>query len=301
MTLDSLQLLCLQAADGELDAEGRAALLAAGEDPEAWSDLPSLVRDTLRVDDLPELADKVLAALGLVDEIPAIQSALAVEGSPELADAVLGALGLDTGDQALRAALREGGEAGPDLATDVLQALGLAAEGPLLGELLRTGLPEEEPDLADAVMVAIGAADQATPLGELLSTGAGQSPELWSGVAEALGLATEEAADSDATDEAPMAAVVPLRPARRWSQLGAIGVAMAAAAALLLVVKGSPQGSSPTEMAFRLAPVNSVQFEDMYSEAAMVQVIEQDDGGPTIIYIYEPPDEDAGEAGGARL
>ena len=242
MTLDPIQLLCLRAADGELSSEEEARLVAAGEDPGAWRQLPAVVRGALlHGGPVPELAPAVLAAVGLHDVVLPLAEALQDEvgAEPQLSGGVLAALELEGADLPIRAAVHEAAGAEPELAGSVLAALGLArpewtlaealldeaGAGPALAdqvvaateledgsglvrEALHAALEQEAPvDFASAVMAELGIGAQAETdlVAQALRAEAGPAPSLWDAVAGALDL-------EDASEVAADDVVVPLRP-----------------------------------------------------------------------------------------
>jgi hypothetical protein len=310
MPLTRQEHLELLATDGLADAAALAAL--PGFDVAAARRPGRLLADALAAPAGLELADGVLAALGIADPGAGLLGEALRADAPELADGVLAALGIaDPGAGLLGEALRADA---PELADDVLAALGIADPGAgLLGEALRADAPE----LADDVLAALGIADARVDLRGALH--AGPAPALWDAVAADLGIEADPdalpgwPADADlvraalvdprgAPDVAgPVMARLGLeRPVRRAAprSYGFAGVALAAAAALLLVFTRPLAPLSEAGLALQLSPINQVEIEELSaSEGAMVQVLQFDENAPTIIFIEDL----GGDAEGATL
>ncbi len=267
-----------------------AAVLGAAALDEV--DTGPALRAALDAGAAPELGDDVLEGAGLEDVAigRAVREALYAGPTPELADDTLAATGQADLDLDIGAMLRDalGGPA-PDLSRDVLAAIG--ATEPDYGALLRAGMGEA-PDLAGDVLAAIGADAEEDLIAAALVEGAGAAPDLWSAIAAEVGV--PEAAPG--APEPALAEVVPLAPRRRW-WLPAAGLAAAAAAAVLLVVGLPGERDSNLHPAvashIHIEAVNEVEIEEIaVAPDANVQVLQFEEGAPTIIFIEDIEDSD---------
>ena len=132
--------LWLRAGDGLLGPEEAAELAQLGGDAARARRRALRLQALLVPHEQPELADGVLAALGLSTR----PLDLSADATPELADSVLASLGLSTRPLDLSA------DATPELADSVLASLGLSTRPLDLSA-------DATPDLADGVLAAIGA------------------------------------------------------------------------------------------------------------------------------------------------
>jgi hypothetical protein len=199
------------------------------------------------------------------------------ELEPDLAPSIVGRVDLPDPSLALTAALAM--DEAVDVVDAVLAELGLGDGWATVHAGLQIG-EDEAPDLADAVMAeAMGGMPD---LAGLLLDAAGPAPDLADAIMAELSL------DASSGDEAPMDNVVRLRP--RWPQ---VGLAMAAAAALVLAVMGSPADvdGDADALAWNLSPTNELNIEALESDA-MVQIFQFDEGGPTIIWVDDMDDID---------
>lgn len=177
----------------------------------------------------------------------------------------------------------------------------------LLSELLAAG---ESPEMAAEILASLDLGEDALP-GLLQEAMATPPVDLSSGIYAALGLpddARDEDGDEDEGAEVvafPLAAPAPAaspaasalasgveRPVAdhraRWGGLAAV-ISLAAAAVLAVMV------SQPADESFELASVNTVAIEELLSgDQVFVQVMQMDEGAPTIIYIDELSDDAGG-------
>lgn len=322
MTLSRLQSLELRAVDGFASADELSELGASPEALDAAREPGGLLREALLPASTPALVDAVMATLEIDEPARlALVSALAVDRAPELADAVMAQLGVAEWDSRLLADALGGGPA-PELADAVFAQLGLA--DPSAG-LLAALLADDAPELADDVMAQLGFDDLAfAGLRDALA--APRGPDLWGAVSASLDLDDDAAAaaawpaDRDALRAAladpagapdlrdavmvrlgleqpvlrlPVGAnASPAAAPRSW---GFAGVALAAAAALLLVFTRPVAPESDAVMAVQLSAINNVEIEELsVSEDAMVQLLQFDENAPTIIFIEDLGSDEEG-------
>ena len=274
--------LCTRVADGLASEEERAELERLGEDVSLWESLPSLVQSALAPDELPELADGVLARLGLVPPDPdaprlgeVVREALSPGVLPELSAAVLARVSAADDWATASAALREAvvSSAGTVDLADAVMARVAPAEA-ALSAFADGALPASEQAAVAARLAADPAAraelaslsELSSLVGEALRAGRGTAPDLWTGVAAAIGVDPDAVPGWDPTllNEAVRAeagavdiagavmdrlaparpAVVPAEPRESWwSRIwaGLAFPAVAAAAAALLFAMPGPE------------------------------------------------------------
>ncbi len=198
----------------------------------------------------------------------------------------------------------------PDLAPDVMaQVAPQQAEqdqqlSQALAELLAAG---ESPEMAAEILAALQL--EADPLSDLLNEALSAPPvDLSADIFASLGLPASQDEDEDEDEAqgaeiiafpAPAPAAAPaaspaLQPAAnttplRWRPAAVLAMA---AAAVLAVVVGQGQ-SDPLD--FQIAAVNTVAIEELVSgDQVFVQVMQMDEGAPTIIFIDELSDDVGG-------
>jgi hypothetical protein len=286
--------------------------------PEGWGALAPEVRAALAP--TPALRDvrfdvsaSVLEALALEGALgPPLRDALTPARACEVSDAVLAALPSDD-DAAFGALLRDTltPTAAVDLADDVLAAIDLEADT-TLGDALRaanaaarhavrrTADPHATVDLFDAIDAELHRAEpdgwDAASLRAALAP-AGAAPDVSAAVLAALTDTTGRPVLRVVQGAPATAAALPPRAsapsrARAW-----VLVAAAAAAALVLWQPGAGAPDATPEAvvavaalddARPLAAVNDARVEELSTGATVTaQVMQFEDGGPTIIMVEE--------------
>lgn len=194
MTLTRLQMLELEAANGNLGEEQRDELSAAGIDVEAAESLGGLVRDALRPAVAPSVVDAVMTALEIDDDLGrTLRQALRAPPAAGLADEVMQQVGAQALPD-LREALLDGAGEPPELSDDAVAATGLPDAWPKVRAELRQALsPADTPSLADDIMGAIQLEEDGLDEGigetlrEAMLAEAGPAPSLWDGIADGIG------------------------------------------------------------------------------------------------------------------
>ena len=311
---DGLGALLADAIRAEVVSDGppEAVITAADLDgDEAWEEIAQILRRGLVAEAVGiEVADRVLEAVGLVDQqVPLAEAVRFEAGQLDVVAEILVGIGRPAPNWPIETAIRaEAGES--DVADSVMTQTGLKESAfPLRSAVLHLA---GHIDVADQVMASLGLEDHRIAVGEAVRAEAGsvdvaaEVMDRSSVTVHSFPLAAAiraEAGDVDVSDAVMNAvrrtAVAPTP--KSWvaaNRRTVWGVITLAAAALLTVVAGYPLlMEDDPDRAFRVdeenydfASADEITIEDLeYAEDAFIQVMQADEeaGAPMIVWVQE--------------